>query len=1102
MWCRVFKPFILTLVFACYIGIATAMTPNFEGCLLQEFRDKLLKHESYQSLTQKQAKFLLDHMLPVAGKRVVQKTEKTLHVCSIGTTCLDLPHFAASKDLRVEWVSREQGPGLVRPEILVTDQSRTLRIPENFDLSSSPNGGQDLIQSFLMGHPLHPYIDVGAPREGWIHPAAERLALGEPGLVLKSAQKEGILAATRAIDRGDKSFVFVASTGLGKTEVLMSVLMKKLQASSSQKLHILVVDQTSIVNQLTADAMKLQKQTGFKLIQWGGKEKADSIESLASDGLHSKEPVVLVTTIQSLKAKMGKPGSEAFEHNSAILRKTLGSILFDEVHHAGATEAREVIQSLIHHADSHAFFFGTSATPIHRDVPLIESLFGGKAFYANIDTAESYLTRSGSVERSIDEVVDQLATSIRRGELTPVSQFDLIDPKEFTAGKNDLFVRAGDHATARYVLNEEHDLALAAELKDRFLAHRKGFIATAEIDEAERIAEVFNRQVPGRKFAALHSKMNADEVLERFRKGEINYLVTVKKLDEGVNLPDMSLYVDLNRNVGPRQILQRIGRVLRLYHNKESSEVVALFNINEQEIREKLVLLDRILKGDFASGWEATRSTRPWTRSRRAQSSDARIRGLQARLTELSKRVERSGADPKWSPEVVAEDLIDFYLEHTRLPGTEDGDIYVRLHKLKESPVLMSRLSELPELQQAVAALGPRKTRLSLGKRGPLPAADVLNGFVEETLQKEGIARLPDPKRQGLSENEKRREAAILRWIANYRGHPEFDQNLNAQAQELLSREAISIKPRKAPFAKSEKKRIESPVESADLVNEFFDNLFFDESEIRLPSSSDPDESYVASLIEKYRTHPEFRGKLSVDAKRLIYGEEIKPSVEQEVSKEKPPIDRRVLSRQEVKAAKQQDYERRLAERAQREKLLDEARKGKMKTALELASSKSDLDSSSLHLLEWARSELKRQGRHTESELVSQRIGRELEKKRVRMKNVSANKLTEAEEKAIRENVSFVGKASDDWGSLPLALRELFQKRVLVRVAEDPVKAGLMLDWGKTARKTWSAKLNYQGKEYRLIYSIRAGKAEILMVGLKDLVIQSIASRVERYFSP
>jgi hypothetical protein len=59
-----------------------------------------------------------------------------------------------------------------------------------------------------------------------------------------------------------------------------------------------------------------------------------------------------------------------------------------------------------------------------------------------------------------------------------------------------------------------------------------------------------------------------------------------------------------------------------------------------------------------------------------------------------------------------------------------------------------------------------------------------------------------------------------------------------------------------------------------------------------------------------------------------------------------------------------------------------------------------------------------------------------------------------------------------------------------------------MLDWGKTARKTWSAKLNYQGKEYRLIYSIRAGKAEILMVGLKDLVIQSIASRVERYFSP
>jgi superfamily II DNA/RNA helicase len=109
---------------------------------------------------------------------------------------------------------------------------------------------------------------------------------------------------------------------------------------------------------------------------------------------------------------------------------------------------------------------------------------------------------------------------------------------------------------------------------------------------------ILNKMTKGKSFAAWHSgTKNSEKVLEDFKAGRINYLVTCKRLDEGVNVPQMTLYIDLNKSVGPRQFLQRAGRVLRVIAGKRRVDIASLTEINEANAQEMLLLLDRFLEG-------------------------------------------------------------------------------------------------------------------------------------------------------------------------------------------------------------------------------------------------------------------------------------------------------------------------------------------------------------------------------------------------------------------------------------------------------------------------------------------------------------------------
>ena len=306
------------------------------------------------------------------------------------------------------------------------------------------------------------------------------------------------------------------------------------------------------------------------------------------EALKRDSPTVFFITSQSLKRRMAELEGETYYR----LTEALDSLFFDEAHHLGALQTRESLQGLLYESDG--FLFGSTATPVHPEVNLTE-MFDESHF--------SYLKPSELSDSVSKKTLLQLSRSIERGDITGFDDVYVIGEPLFK-GKESLFVK--EKTSGYRVLNPSHYSRLVEVINPILESNNRGLLVVASIREANRLSRYLNDFFGGKmEFFSYHSEMTPrarSKVLRRLEEaGEVpRYIVSVRALDEGMDIPPLSAYIDLNSNVSVKQMLHRIGRVLRVREGKLRSDIAFLTDYKDRRMSEDLLeLLDamEVVKG-------------------------------------------------------------------------------------------------------------------------------------------------------------------------------------------------------------------------------------------------------------------------------------------------------------------------------------------------------------------------------------------------------------------------------------------------------------------------------------------------------------------------
>ncbi len=263
-------------------------------------------------------------------------------------------------------------------------------------------------------------------------------------------------------------------------------------------------------------------------------------------------------------------------------------VIFDEVHHLPAPGYRSIAEQLIAPCR-----LGLTATIEREDGlhELIPHLTGGVVF------------RLGSQELSRQKHLAGYTIDRIQVSLTPDEQ------KEYEASHGRFLAnlrRLGFKTPTMYnlkrliMMSNRNRIAREAMLA-RNKANEIALNSQAKIDELQRILQQYggaktiiftqnNKMVYhlSDRFLIPHitHKTARDErrdVLERFKSGRYTAVVTSRVLDEGVDVPDAELGIIMSGTGSGRELIQRLGRILRPKRDGRQARLIELVSRHTRE---------------------------------------------------------------------------------------------------------------------------------------------------------------------------------------------------------------------------------------------------------------------------------------------------------------------------------------------------------------------------------------------------------------------------------------------------------------------------------------------------------------------------------------
>lgn len=395
-----------------------------------------------------------------------------------------------------------------------------------------------------------------------------------------------------------------AVTGSGKT-LLALTAAGRLEEQLGRRLHV-----------------KIVVPTGALMRQWN----RDLREFLADSGAVGAEPDGTGTDAGDLRAKIGLRGGGCKDSpdcrymiyviNSAryeLARQILtelkrGEAVFliaDECHRYESGQNRLIFEFLpyIKACETNFFSLGLSATlPSGQARRYLASVLGRKIYTYEIAKALAHRTVSQydiyhiklsfrKRERmEYDEITDRMTFFYHKllkiqpflRNLEQTERYEAL--RQLSGGKDKSAAEAASmylklsYKRKNLVCLAGARVDCACELLKRLDQGEKVIIFGERIRQAQELYKLLEELYPGRT-GQYHSEMGQQanrNALERFRLGEVRILIACKAVDEGVDIPDVSVGIILSGTSTQRQRIQRLGRIIRRKEEKDRAKLYYL----------------------------------------------------------------------------------------------------------------------------------------------------------------------------------------------------------------------------------------------------------------------------------------------------------------------------------------------------------------------------------------------------------------------------------------------------------------------------------------------------------------------------------------------
>lgn len=386
-----------------------------------------------------------------------------------------------------------------------------------------------------------------------------------PGPPLYRWQVAALLAWRAQGERG----VIEAVTGTGKTMVGIAAAYDELARGGQVAV---VVPTKDLLYQWQAALRRLLAST----VEIG------LVGDCHDDGLGHRDVVVAV--VNSVRG------------GQLVPRRPGGLLIADECHRYGSLENRAAL------GEGFPRRLGLSATYARADdahESLLDPYFGGRCFRMGYDQAlrdgviAPFRVALVGVRFSEEEYADYdefgvemaiarvklLRSGVVRAE--PVGAF-LTDVARLSRGNSELASSALGYLRAmserrRLLAETPAKRAVLGALGEVVRSSRRSIVFTQGIAAAERASGVLGAL--GIASEALHSGLSSGrrrDLLARFSAGQLTVLCAPTVLDEGVDVPAADLAIIVAASRSRRQMVQRLGRVLRRKADGRAARLVVL----------------------------------------------------------------------------------------------------------------------------------------------------------------------------------------------------------------------------------------------------------------------------------------------------------------------------------------------------------------------------------------------------------------------------------------------------------------------------------------------------------------------------------------------